>query len=164
MSYREACRKLAKVRKPMLYLDERFRHPSSPSVPTLHFGLGYTAKGIIHCVKKRHLLPPVPKDQPLTQEQAAHRFSRAVFYVISYLEQKLQTPLFMRSSTSPDYIGLFCLYSNHTRRAYHQPEKEREILNFIRRELDVRKQQAAWYWDSSRHGLDYVCEYDEYNL
>ena len=35
------------------------------------------------------------------------------------------------------------------------PKREGEILNSLRRELDVRRQQAAWYWDTE-HGVGYV--------
>ncbi|VDC01908.1 unnamed protein product [Peniophora sp. CBMAI 1063] len=164
MSYHDMWERYHEVRKPMLYLDERFRYPSSPSVPTLHFGLGYTIKGILHCAQKRNLMPPPPPVQPLTKKQESHRLMNAVFNVFEYLEEKLETPLFMCASASPNYVGVISLYSNHTRDSFYQPEREREMLNFIRRELNDRKQQAAWYWDSNRHGPDYVCEYTEYNL
>ncbi|KZV76971.1 hypothetical protein PENSPDRAFT_277227 [Peniophora sp. CONT] len=153
--YREAWRKLAKVRKPMPTLDERFRYPASTSVPTLHYGLGYTKKSILYCAQKLQLLPPQPLEL-LSTEKEARRFAMAVTDVKEYLENKLDIMLFFHSSITPGYLGVISLHSNYTGRMLYRPKKEKEILNFIRRELNVRKQQAAWHWDS-QHGLAYVC-------
>ena len=100
--------------------------------------------------------------------------------VKEYLERTLATPLSMLPTTAPGYIGIFVLYSNHSRDIFYQPKKEGKILNTIRRHLNDTRQQAAWYWDSSRHGIgcvffvvdsiagadhtaSYVSEYPEYN-
>lgn len=145
---------LVAVRSPMLCLDERFRYPTSPSDPILHFGLAYSAENIIYCALKRQLLPPKYKEERASVDGEGTRLFIALMNVKKYLEEKLKIQLFLCPTINPGYLGTFALYSNHTRHRLQRPKKER-VLNFIRRELDIRKQQAAWYWNAN-HGLEYV--------
>ncbi|VDC01909.1 unnamed protein product [Peniophora sp. CBMAI 1063] len=156
-----AWQKLLRLRSPMLYLDERFRFPASPSVPTLHFGLGFTEENIFHCARKHQLLESPYDEEQDDPEQENCRIFVVLMQVKTYLERKLKRELFMQPAISPGYLGVFSLYSNFTREKLYRPMKEGEILATLRRELDVRK-PAEWYWDGD-HGLGYVCKYAEFN-
>ncbi|KZV76991.1 hypothetical protein PENSPDRAFT_645738 [Peniophora sp. CONT] len=157
---RELWQRLIAKRPSFVVLDERFRVPSAP---TLHFGMSYTKETIMRCALNHHLLSPDLEVEQENVEDEARRIYLAVMAVKRYFERELGVQLFTAAAFVPGQLGMFALYSNHTRRKLHKRKAERSILNFMRQELGGEKQRAQWYWDR-QHGPSYVCEHDEFNL
>lgn len=135
-------------------LDKRFRITKrNPSAPTMHYGLTLTKENILHCALNRQLLPPGYQDEWEDVTEEARRLFIALALVKKYIEHELQVPLYLENILSPErQMGMFALYSNHTRRRLRQSDDEEwEVLEFMKRELDVQEQTARWYWDN-RHG------------
>ncbi|VDC01911.1 unnamed protein product [Peniophora sp. CBMAI 1063] len=157
---REVWQQLVAKRPSFLILDERLR---GPSAPTLHFGLTYTKDDIMRCALKCDLIPTTLHEVRDDAQDEARRIYLVIAAVREYFERTLRLQLFHVAAFIPGQLGMFALYSNHTIRKLHRRKAERPILNFMRQELGIEQQMAAWYWDI-QHGSSYVCEYDEFNL
>ena len=142
-SISQACQKPASDGSPVLYLEGRLAYPESASEPILHFGFGYTKENILYCARKRQLLAPEYYEEQDDEEKEDCRLFIIMMQVKQYLERKLKIHLEIPLAINPGYMGVFSLYSNHTRHRRYRPKREGEILNTLRRELDVRR-QAIW--------------------
>ncbi|VDC01913.1 unnamed protein product [Peniophora sp. CBMAI 1063] len=159
---RELWEQLAAKRPSYLWLDKRFRYGSSK--PILHFGMTYTKESIMHCALRNDLLPPIYQEEAKDPAEEARRICMAVWEVKLFFEKQLGVEILMPSAFTHGQLGVFSIYSNHTRVKWvkRMGDNHRPIWDFMRQELGV-KQFAAWYWDI-KYGASYVCKYEEFNL
>ncbi|KZV71042.1 hypothetical protein PENSPDRAFT_684911 [Peniophora sp. CONT] len=149
----------------MSLLDERFRVTKpDPALPTLHYGIPFTADNIWYCVRQRQLLTQMESGSNDDTTVEGHTMSAAIMAVKRYLQRTLRVRIFVEIPFGTYNLGMFALYTNHTRLRHRRLNKEKAVLVSMRQELNIDQNQTAkWYWDID-HGLSYECNFPEFNI
>lgn len=113
----------------------------------LSFGFGVTSDTLIQYALEKKLVDP----RKLTEgdpEFISYERYFAINAVIKHLERVTGAPkLYIRFPMSPEYEYMISLYDNYSKRVDEMDEDdEREVLDIIRKELNIPDDVPAMWW------------------